>query len=99
MWEAPIFGLPGGRYAAGRGAPDRGGADRCLFGGGWRFTEAGPGRTEATWKYTFSCRPGLLRPLTEPIGHLMLRRDIERRIDAFATACSDPQITAAALEE
>lgn len=68
-----------------------------VFGGGWRFVEDAPERTTAIWKYTFSCRPGWLRPIAEPIGVWLLRRDIERRIDAFARACADPVVVAAAV--
>ncbi|WP_199034047.1 type II toxin-antitoxin system RatA family toxin [Glycomyces salinus] len=67
-----------------------------VFGGGWRFTAETPDRTVAVWKYTFTCRPDFLRPVAEPVGLWLLRRDIERRIDAFARACADPEIVAAA---
>lgn len=63
------------------------------FGGGWRFT-ADDGGTRAVWKYTFSCRPALLRPAMERIGSLLLGHEIERRIEAFARACEDPQLVA-----
>lgn len=70
-----------------------------VFGGGWRFVEDTPERTRAVWKYTFSCRPRWLRPIAEPIGTWLLRRDIERRIEAFARACADPVVLAAAAED
>lgn len=63
------------------------------FGGGWRFT-AEDGGTRAVWKYTFSCRPAWLAPLAERIGTLVLGREIERRIEAFAQACEDPSLVA-----
>jgi hypothetical protein len=63
------------------------------FGGGWRFT-AGDGGTQAVWKYTFSCRPALLRPLMERIGTWLLGHEIERRIEAFARACEDEALVA-----
>ena len=63
-----------------------------VFGGGWRFTEERDGRTTAVWKYTFSCRPAVLRWIAEPIGGWLLRRDINQRIDAFVDACADPDI-------
>ncbi|MDQ0119916.1 SRPBCC family protein [Pseudarthrobacter sp902506025] len=63
------------------------------FGGGWRFT-ADDGGTRAVWKYTFSCRPALLRPLMEGIGSRLLGYEIERRIEAFARACEDPALVA-----
>jgi len=63
------------------------------FGGGWRFT-ADDGGTRAVWKYTFSCRPALLRPIMERIGGWLLRYEIERRIDAFARACEDEALVA-----
>ncbi|MFF1830259.1 type II toxin-antitoxin system RatA family toxin [Paenarthrobacter sp. NPDC058040] len=61
------------------------------FGGGWRFTPE-DGGTRAVWKYTFSCRPAWLAPLAERIGTLVLGREIERRIEAFAQACEDPTL-------
>ncbi|MDQ0674557.1 hypothetical protein QFZ36_002118 [Pseudarthrobacter siccitolerans] len=63
------------------------------FGGGWRFT-ADDGGTRAVWKYTFSCRPALLRPVMERIGRWLLGREIEKRIEAFARACEDPALVA-----
>ncbi|OYN99970.1 hypothetical protein CGZ95_10115 [Enemella evansiae] len=68
------------------------------FGGGWRFTPTEDGRTRAVWKYTFTVRPDWLRPIAEPIGIRLLGSDIRRRIDAFARACADPEIVAAATE-
>ncbi|MGF1664552.1 MAG: SRPBCC family protein [Kineosporiaceae bacterium] len=65
------------------------------FGGGWRF-EPVAGGTRAVWKYTFRVRPAWLRPVAEPLGTAVLGRDIERRIQAFARACTDPVIVAAA---
>jgi len=63
------------------------------FGGGWRFT-ADDGGTRAVWKYTFSCRPAVLRPLMERIGTWLPGREIERRIEAFARACEDEALVA-----
>ncbi|MCY1247543.1 hypothetical protein D9M72_608860 [compost metagenome] len=63
------------------------------FGGGWRFTPA-DGGTRAVWKYTFTCRPAWLRPVAERIGSRLLGREIEKRIEAFARACEDPQLVA-----
>jgi hypothetical protein len=63
------------------------------FGGGWRFT-ADDGGTRAVWKYTFSCRPALVKPVAERIGSWLLGREIERRIEAFAKACEDPALVA-----
>lgn len=67
------------------------------FGGGWRFEPASPtgGGTRARWKYTFSCRPRWLAPLAEKIGSVLLQRDIDARIAAFAAACEDPVVIAA----
>lgn len=70
----------------------------ATFGGGWRFTTHPEGGTEAVWKYTFSTRPGWLRPVAEPIGTWLLGREIRARIDAFARACADPAILAAVAE-
>jgi ribosome-associated toxin RatA of RatAB toxin-antitoxin module len=63
------------------------------FGGGWRFT-ADDGGTRAVWKYTFSCRPALLRPVMERIGTWLLGREIEKRIEAFARACENHALVA-----
>ncbi|NHN55907.1 SRPBCC family protein [Calidifontibacter sp. DB0510] len=67
----------------------------ATFGGGWRFTPV-EGGTRAVWKYTFAIRPKWLAPIADPIGIWLLGKDIRRRIDAFAAACGDPQIVAAA---
>lgn len=66
----------------------------AVFGGGWRFTPH-PDGTLARWKYNFSIRPRALRHVAEPIGEILLGRDIRRRIEAFAVACTDPVILAA----
>jgi len=64
------------------------------FGGGWRFEEH-PNGARAVWKYTFTVRPGWLRPVGEPIGRWLLSREIRRRIEAFGAACRDREILAA----
>lgn len=69
------------------------------FGGGWRFTpEERDGRpgTKAVWKYTWSGRPGWLSPLSDRIGRWLLGREIDARIRAFARACADDEVQAAA---
>ena len=63
------------------------------FGGGWRFTPD-DGGTRAVWKYTFSCRPAWLRPVAERIGTWLLGKEINKRIEAFARACEDPELVA-----
>lgn len=69
------------------------------FAAGWAFApvDAGdPGAgTRATWRYTFTTRPGWLSPIADRIGVRLLRRDIEARIAAYADACSDPDVLAA----
>jgi hypothetical protein len=70
------------------------------FGGGWRFTPEtrdGVAGTTATWKYTYAVRPRVLRGVAEPIGQHLLGREIRARIEAFARACSDPEVLRAAL--
>lgn len=65
------------------------------FGGGWRFvpeTRHGVLGTRAVWKYTYSVRPAVLRPVAEPIGQWLLGREIRARIAAFARACEDPVV-------
>lgn len=66
----------------------------ATFGGGWRFEQVNGG-TRAVWKYSFTCRPRVLRPVAERVGRWVLGRDIQRRIEAFATACADREIVAA----
>lgn len=70
-----------------------------MFAGGWRFTPAeAPGHTVATWRYSFRCRPRLLRPVFERVGVWLLGRDIRRRIAGYADGCADPAVLAAARE-
>jgi Polyketide cyclase / dehydrase and lipid transport len=71
-----------------------------MFAGGWRFAAAEelPGHTLATWRYSFRCRPALLRPVAERIGHRLLGYDINRRIHAYARGCTDPVVLAAARQ-
>ncbi|MFV0457332.1 MAG: SRPBCC family protein [Actinomycetales bacterium] len=71
------------------------------FGGGWRFNgetrDSVPG-TRARWKYTFTVRPRWLARVGEPIGLWLLGREIDARIRAFARACADARIVAAACD-
>lgn len=64
------------------------------FSGGWNFSAAKGGGTTATWRYNFTCRPGWLPPLADRVGVWLLGRDIRRRLDAFARACTNPEILA-----
>jgi len=70
------------------------------FAGGWSFRpiedNAGPERTRATWRYTFSIQPPWLAPLAERVGLKLLQRDIDRRIAGYARGCADPVVIAAA---
>jgi hypothetical protein len=66
------------------------------FGGGWSFKAIDQDRTEATWRYTFTIRPSWLAPIGDRIGSAYLRRDIQRRLAAFARACEDPDLLARA---
>jgi Polyketide cyclase / dehydrase and lipid transport len=66
----------------------------ATFSGGWNFQPV-EGGTRATWRYNFTIRPPWLAPLADRIGVLVLGRDIRRRVEAFARACSDPEIVAA----
>ena len=65
------------------------------FGGGWLFRAEGEG-TRAVWKYTFTTRPAWLRPVADRIGTWLLGHEIRRRIEAYAAACADPVVLAAA---
>lgn len=70
-----------------------------MFAGGWRFAPADtPGHTVATWRYSFRCRPGFLRPVLDRVGVWLLGRDIRRRIAGYAAGCADPVVLAAARE-
>ena len=70
-----------------------------MFAGGWRFAPAAePGHTLATWRYSFRCRPAVLRPIAERIGSWLLSRDIRRRIAGYAAGCADPVVLAAARQ-
>ena len=67
------------------------------FSGGWRFSDGPrPGTTEAVWRYAFTIRPGWLAVLGDPIGRVVLGRDIRRRIAGFARGCADEVVLAAA---
>lgn len=68
-----------------------------MFGGGWRFTPAGDGTsTRAVWRYSFRCRPAWLRPVAEPIGRVVLGREIRRRLAGYVRGCHDDVVLAAA---
>jgi hypothetical protein len=65
--------------------------------GGWSFAPLDKPEgawTRATWRYTFRCRPAVIRPVAHWIGSWLLGRDINNRITAFAAACADPTILA-----
>ncbi|MEO7556695.1 MAG: SRPBCC family protein [Acidimicrobiales bacterium] len=65
------------------------------FSGGWNFTPVEADRTLATWRYNFTIRPRWLSPIGDRIGVWILGRDVQRRVQAFAKACGDPDIVAA----
>jgi len=70
-----------------------------MFAGGWRFAPAEEsGHTVATWRYSFRCRPAVLRPILEWLGVWILRRDIRRRIAGYAAGCVDPVVVVAARQ-
>ncbi|ANS80260.1 hypothetical protein SGUI_2864 [Serinicoccus hydrothermalis] len=72
------------------------------FGGGWRFTpqaQDGVAGTLAVWKYTFSTRPAWLRPVADRVGTWLLGREIRARIAAWARACTEPEVLAAARSD
>jgi hypothetical protein len=66
------------------------------FSGGWSFATLDASRTEATWRYSFACRPKLLAYVAEPLGRWYLARDIRRRIAGYAEGCADPVVVEAA---
>lgn len=65
------------------------------FSGGWNFKALPGGRTEATWRYSFACRPAWLRPVADRVGVRLLGRDVRRRVAGFARGCADPVVLAA----
>jgi len=67
-----------------------------VFAAGWRFAPLQGGtHTRATWRYSFRCRPRLLRRVAHPLGVWLLGRDIRRRIAGFAAGCGDEVVRAA----
>lgn len=73
----------------------------AMFAAGWRFEDDpdAPGRSTASWQYSFRCRPRWLAPVAEWIGTRVLQRDIDRRIQGFAAGCADPVVVRAALQQ
>lgn len=69
------------------------------FGGGWTFRIIDDTTTSAVWRYTFTVSPAWLARIADPVGTWVLGRDIGARIEAFAAACNDPALVAAALEQ
>lgn len=62
------------------------------FAGGWSFNDLGDGRSEATWRYTFSTSVGPFSGLADRIGTWILGRTIEKRLAGFARGCADPEL-------
>jgi hypothetical protein len=50
------------------------------FAGTWLFKARLDGRTEVTFRYSFTTRWGWLRPLTDPIIGWIFRRDVRGRL-------------------
>lgn len=69
------------------------------FSGSWRFEELGPDRTKVAFRYNFACQPKALAPVMERVGLWYLGRDIRRRLDAFATACTNDDLVRRVREE
>ena len=59
------------------------------FSGSWRFAERDDGRVDVAFRYNFTCAPKFLAPIMERVGTWFLGRDIEKRIEAFRSACDD----------
>lgn len=59
----------------------------------WRFTPD-DGGTRAVWKYTFSCRPALLKRPAELIGAWSGPRNRTADRSLFARACEDQALLA-----
>jgi hypothetical protein len=64
------------------------------FSGGWSFAAVDGDRTQATWRYSFSCRPRPLAVVAHPVGRWLLGRDIRRRLAGFARGCADAELIA-----
>ena len=62
------------------------------FAGGWSFKDLADGRSEATWRYTFSTSAGPFSKLADRIGVVFLGRDIDKRLAGFARGCADPEL-------
>ena len=62
------------------------------FSGGWNFAATTPTETAVIWRYNFVVKPKWLRPIADRIGTYLLQRDIDRRLAAFAKACTDASI-------
>jgi hypothetical protein len=60
--------------------------------GGWNFTAETPTSTQAVWRYNFVCRPKWMQPISHRLGSFFLKRDIEKRLQAFVAAGSDESI-------
>ncbi len=56
--------------------------------GTWLFREGQDGQCEVTFLYSFRTRPRWLRFIMEPIVKQILRRDMERRMEALIKAAS-----------
>lgn len=64
------------------------------FSGSWRFAERDDGRVTVAFRYNFTCAPKILAPIMERVGTWFLGRDIEKRIEAFRSACDDTDLLA-----
>lgn len=62
------------------------------FGGGWSFLKVDESATQATWRYTFTVRPTWLSRVADPVGSWLLGKDIERRLEHFASGCTNSDL-------
>ena len=62
------------------------------FSGGWNFTKEGKS-VIVTWRYNFVCKPKIFQPIMNFVGTKILQKDIDKRLQAFANACKNQDIT------
>lgn len=62
------------------------------FAGSWRFKALGPNLTSVTFRYHFSTRFRLLRPVLDPLIHRVFLHDIRARLRGLKTSAETTNI-------
>jgi hypothetical protein len=79
----------------------KGPAILASFTGSWRFVVQPDGTTRIVFTYNFRTSPWWLGPVIEPLVAWVYKRQMQRRIDAFArwatSCCAPPGLTAEGL--